>query len=413
MRPSALCSRLGILIKHSSRTKMKKLLYIVILASLVGCKEEAFEPSSAFTRIYDSNRGSEGYYPIDFIQTSAGYTILTGQTLDDSDYLGVKLIRVDEEGTFLFEDNLTSDYVVPIGDMVSIDSVGYFFAMEPTSLNPVLFEITDSAYNATEIAGLDYPLAANTTSSATLLLLSYNLQGQEMTLSEISTDGELLPNSTRYAIGAGSDYEGEIFEHYTDPERGSLPFFCGEWSADSYYFNGIYNYSMSLVFSSLGSEPTGVVQGQGLDGGMVDIMPIQGSQFALFGYQFNENFIVPNTTINTSGTTSSVNYLETTVSEFASRANAEIVNWQTETQSYTIIGAETESRQIALYFYETTSGELVGIHKLGYINPYTLSSMRVDSEGNLVILGTTYISGRFKRVFLTKMSTDDLHSIIN
>ena len=391
---------------------MKKLLYIAILASLVGCKEEAFEPSSAFTRIYDSNRGSEGYYPIDFIQTSTGYTILTGQTTDDSDYLGVKLIRVDEEGTFLFEDNLTSDYVVPIGDMVSIDSVGYFFAMEPTSLNPVLFQITDSAYNATEIAGLDYPLAASSTSEGDLLLLSYDLQAQEMVLSGISIVGDIL-STGGYAIGAGSDYEANILRHYTDPERGSLPFFCGEWSTGSYYFNGIYNYNMSLVFASLGAEPSGVVQGQGLDGGMVDIMPIQGSQFALFGYQFNENFVVANTTLNTAGTTSSVNYLETTVSEFISRSNADIVSWQTDSQGYTIIAAETESRQIALYFYESTSGELAGIHKLGYINPYTLSSMRVDNEGNLVILGTTYVSGRFKRVFLTKMSADDLQSIVN
>ncbi len=391
---------------------MKKLLYIAILASLFGCKEEAFEPSSAFTRIYDSNRGSEGYYPIDFIQTSTGYTILTGQTIDGSDYLGVKLIRVDEEGTFLFEDNLTSDYVVPTGDMVSIDSVGYFFAMEPTSLNPVLFQITDSAYNATEIAGLDYPLAASSTSGGNLLLLSYDLQGQEMVLSEISTAG-VISSTEGYSVGAGSDYEAEVIKHYTDPERSSLPFFCGEWSSGSYYFNGVYNYTMSLVFSNFAEQPMGVVQGQRLHGGLRDIMPIQGSQFALFGYQFNENFIVANATLNTTGSTSITNYLETTVSEFISRSNADIVNWQTDSQSYTIIAAETESRQIALYFYESTSGELAGIHKLGYINPYTLSSMRVDNEGNLVILGTTYVSGRFKRVFLTKMSADDLQSIVN
>ncbi len=381
------------------------------MLALLGCQEEEFDPSTAFTKIYDSSRGSDGYYPIDLIETSTGYTILTGQTLDDSDYLGLKLIRLDEEGNFLFEDDLTSDYVVPVGDMVSIDSVGYFFAMEPTTLNPVLFRITDSAYVATEIAGLDYPLAANATSSGSLLLLSYNLQAQETTLSEISTDGSII-RTNGYSIGPGSDIEANILKNYTDPERGKLPFFCGEWSTDAYYFNGVYNYSMSLVFTGFG-DPTGVVQGQGIDGGLVSIMPIQGSEFALFGYQFNENFIVANTTLNTSGTTSSVNYLESTISEFISRSNADIVRWQTSSQSYTIIAAETESRQIALYIYETASGTLAGLHKLGYINPYTLASIKMDSEGNLLVLGTTYVSGRFKRVFLSKISTDELEAIVN
>ena len=391
---------------------MKKLAYIFILFILTtACQQEEFDPTTAFTKIYDSYRGSEGYYPIDFMQTSTGYIILTGQTLDDSDYLGVKLIRVDEEGNFLSEDDLSADYVAPVGDMVMIDSVGYFFAMDPLSLNPVLFRVTDEGYEATDIAGLDYPLAANVTSNGNLLLLGYDLGGEQMTLSVVSTDG--TASSSGYAIGAGSDIESYIFNHFTDPEDGALPFFCGEWTSGTYYFNGVYNYALSLVFTQIGSDPSGVVQGQGFNGGLTSIMPLQGSEFALLGYQFNDNFIVPTATLNTSGISSSVNYLETPISEFRSKSNADIVKWENAAQSYTIIAAETESRQIALYIYQSATGELAGIHKIGYINPYTLGSIKVDENGDVLILGTTYLSGRFKRVFFSKIPASDLEKSLN
>ena len=392
---------------------MKKLIYLSLVAiTIASCQKEEFDPETAFTRIYDSSSGSEGYYPIDVIETSSGYTILTGQTLDDSYYLGLKLLRVDEEGMFLFQDDLTANYVAPASDMVMIDSVGYFFAMNPATLDPVLFQITDSGYVDTPIGGLEYPLAANSTSSGELLLLSYSLTSQTMNLATIDVDGNITGNAP-YDIGAGSDIESYIFNHYTDPERSALPFFCGEWTTGSYYFNGVYNYALSLVFTQIGAEPSGVVQGQGFNGGLTAVMPIQGSEFALFGYQFNDNFVVANTTLNTGGLSSSINYLETPISEFKSRSNADIASWQTTNQTYTIIAAETESRQIALYFYEASTGTLAGIHKIGYINPYTLASIKVDSEGNLLILGTTYLSGRFKRVFLTKIPSSDLEDIVN
>lgn len=391
---------------------MRKLAYLFAVTILFfGCQQEEFDPTAAFTKIYDSYRGSEGYYPIDFIQTSTGYTILTGQTIDESDYLGVKLIRVDEEGNFLFEDDLSASYVAPVGDMVMIDSVGYFFAMDPTSLNPVLFEITDSGYVATEIAGLDYPLAANATSNNNLLLLGYDVDTEQSTLSLIGTDGS--SSSSGYSVGVGSDMESYVYNHLTDPERGTLPFFCGEWSNGTYYFNGIYDYSLSMVFTQIGAEPSGSIIGQNMNGGVTSAMVIQGSEFALFGYQFNDNFILANTTVSTSNNISISNYIDTPISEFRARTNADIVKWQTNNQVYTIIAAETESRQIALYIYEASTGVLAGIHKIGYINPYTLASVKVDEEGNVMILGTTYVSGRFKRVFLSKIPSAELEKSLN
>ncbi|MEQ8470865.1 MAG: hypothetical protein RIC35_06745 [Marinoscillum sp.] len=394
---------------------MKKLLYISILLIMLGCKDEVFDPESSFTKIYDNNRGSEGYYPIDIVASPGGYVILAGVENENSDFLGTKIIHIDTEGNFVKEDDLSSTVVAPLGEMISIDSVTYFVGMDPISFIAMLVTVSDtSSVVTTPLSQITHPLAVNSISNGNLVVLSYDVDDQLTVFSEFTVAGD-IPNgqSVGYTIGAGSDIEANILNHYTDPERSGLPFFCGEWSTGQYYFNGVYNYNLSLVFSNFGDAPNGVVQGQsGFNGGFSSLLPLQGSDFALFGFQFNDNFAVPVATLNTSGTTSTVNYLESSISEFKARTTAKIIRWQSDV-NYTIIAAETQSQKIALYFYETTTGSLVGIHKLGYINPYELSSLMFDADGGLMILGTTYVADRFKRVFLSKIPEDELRSIIN
>lgn len=380
---------------------------------MLACQEEAFDPESSFTRIYDGSQGSLEYDPIDVVETSTGYLILAGESREGSDFMGVKLIRTDLTGAFLYETSL-QDYVGPTGDLFLIDSTAYFFAMEPTSLNAVLISTSGpGVVNPIPLAGLSFPLAASITSTGELLLLSYNPTSQESILSRIGTDGGVV-QSNGYSIGPGSDIEANIYNHYTNPDRYKLPFFCGEWASDQYYFNGVYNYGLSLVFTgSLQDTPAGVVQGQGFNGGLTKVLPLQGSEFALFGFQFNDSFVSPTRTLNTGGITSSIDLMETTISEFRSGSAADIIRWQEDdVTSYTIIAAETEGRQIALYFYESATGALRGIHKVGYINPYTLASIRLDAENNLLVLGTTYVSGRFERVFLSKIPNKELLSMV-
>lgn len=392
---------------------MKKLFYILVFISLWSCKDEAFDPETSFTKIYDNSHGSDGYYPIDIVASPGGYIILAGVENENSDFLGTKIIHIDTEGSFVKEDDLSNSVVAPLGEMISIDSVTHFVGMDPVSLVAQLVTVSDtSAIVITPLAGITHPLAVNSNSNGNLILLSYDVDDQLTIFTEVTLQGDIPGGSSvGYSIGAGSDIEANIFNHYTDPERSSLPFFCGEWSTGQYYFNGVYNYNLSLVFTDFSDTPNGVVQGQGFNGGFTTVLPLQGSEFALFGFQFNDNFADPMATLNTSGTTSTINYLESSISEFRARTTSRIIQWSSD-ELYTIIAAETQSQKIALYFYESTSGTLTGIHKLGHINPYELSSLMIDADGSLMILGTTYVAGRFKRVFLSKIPEKTLRSIV-
>lgn len=133
----------------------------------------------------------------------------------------------------------------------------------------------------------------------------------------------------------------------------------------------------------------------------------------MVGYQFNDNFIQPVQTINTAETGSSIDYMNLTFSEYRSRTNADIALIELNGTTYSIIAAETESRQIALNFYDATTGESKAVLKIGNINPYSLSSIKVDSENNLLVLGSTLIAGRFSRVFFQKISEKEINGLVN
>lgn len=389
---------------------------VLFIAGLIftSCQKEEFDPADSFTKIYDSFRSDLEFYPIDVTPTETGFLILAGQSYDQENFRTVQIIQLDEEGNFLrlWEDN---NYAIPVGDWIAIDSTYHFFAMDPVTLQVQLIttttDLTDPVITPTG-GNLYYPLAASGTSAGNLLLLSYDIDNQQSVISTLDTDGNVV-QSSGYSIGPGSEVEPLILNHYLDPERSGLPFFCGEFGSGQAYFNGFHNYSLSLVFSDFGDSPTGVIQGQGnTNGGITHAKPIQGSTFGVFGFQFNDNFIDPAAAVSTSGISSSVDLLNTTVSEFKSRTPADIEIISINEVSYTVFAAETEGRQVAIYFYDALSGELAGIHKVGYLNPYTLASITVDEENNLLVLGTTYVAGRFPRIFLTKIPQANLKDII-
>jgi hypothetical protein len=41
-----------------------------------------------------------------------------------------------------------------------------------------------------------------------------------------------------------------------------------------------------------------------------------------------------------------------------------------------------------------------------------LSSLMVDDENHLIVLGTTYVAGRFRRIFVEKISETDMEKRI-
>ncbi|MEM8938494.1 MAG: hypothetical protein AAGC64_04000 [Bacteroidota bacterium] len=401
--------------KHRLRVRVWMLITIGCL--FFSCSEEETSLTDSFFKIYDNSDFDLGYDPIDVIEVSNGYIILSGTERSDTDFDGILMIKIDEEGNYLFsEEAAFSDFEAPVGDMYFDDSDSsiYFFAKTGGNIDAVLISINTSLaiQNTTILRGLNYPLSASATSGNTLLLQSYDPVGLETQISEISLEGGFQGGAV-YSIGAGDDVEEEIIDHFLEATNHPLPFFCGEVSPENYYFNGFYNFSLSLVFTDFGRNPNGVVQGQSTNAGIRSAMALGGSDFALSGFQFDDNYQLSSTTLSMGGITSSADLYPGNMAELKPYTATKIFNYATSGNTYTVFTSETKGNQIVLHFYNTTTGGIDGVHYIGYLNPYAFSSVKVTEDESILILGTTFVARRFERITLNKISKSEIEDILN
>ena len=127
--------------------------------------------------------------------------------------------------------------------------------------------------------------------------------------------------------------------------------------------------------------------------------------------QFDENYQLASSTLSTGGTTSSADLYPGDMAELKSYTPTKIINYNTGS-NYSIFAAETKGRQLLLSFY-TDTGEIGGSHRIGFLNPFTFSSIKVGSDNALLILGTTFVAGRFERVTFNKISQSEVAGIVN
>lgn len=393
-----------------NRIRLSTVFAALLLGLLTSCTEDINLTTSSLVRIYDHSDGELGFHPLDIAATSDGYFILAGRVLDQTNFEGIQLITTDLAGNFRTAENLPENLVVPTGDLLLTDSLFRFFAMDRTTLRVEMVSVQPNLGNlqTTRLSSLYYPLSAAINSSGNFLLVSYDPIDLLTVLSEISPDGTIL-NSVGYTIGVGEDVEQRIIEHFLE-RQSRLPFFCGEANPGQYFFNGFYNFSLSTVFTDFSNTPTGVIQGQSDDGGLRSIDWISGNLFSVIGFQFNETYLLPVTQLLPGGTSSSVDLFSTRQAELRDQTPGTITTYGDE---HVILAAETESREVVLYFYNRNTEALTGTEIIGFANPFTLSQVRVDADNNLLILGTTYVSGRFERIFLQKIMAKDLQSLIN
>ncbi len=393
--------------------KMKTRLYQVFaILILLGCSDDGPSLSESFLKIYDNSNFDLSYHPIDVVETIDGFIILSGTELTNTDFQGVQLIKTDEEGNFLSQTSL-DNYVAPVGEVYMLDSISYFFAMNPTTLQAVLIGVNPQLEVTVEsgIGGIDYPLASALTSSNELLLLSYDPLNLTSEISLIGLDGSFVGGAS-YTIGAGSDVEAQIIDHYLQRNEQPLPFFCGELSAGNYYFNGFYNFSFSMVFTDFSASPSGVLQGQSTDAGVRAALPLSGNNFAIAGYQFDENFQLSSTGLDPAGIASSVDLYPGDMAELKPYTPSKVISYSSGSGNYTVFAAETKGRQIILYFYDTSSGEVAGVRQIGFLNPYTFASIKTSSDNSLTVLGTTFVADRFERIVLNKLSASEIDDIL-
>jgi hypothetical protein len=78
-----------------------------------------------------------------------------------------------------------------------------------------------------------------------------------------------------------------------------------------------------------------------------------------------------------------------------------------------IYGTDTKSNQMVLYAYDKATHELLGVTYVGQTNPYELGDFMVTEDNGLLLLGKTFVAGRFPRLALFKLTEEELTALVN
>ncbi len=403
----------------SSKTQgwIKNISAMLLILIVGGCdiKKNNDAESSTVVKIFNNSSFSKNYQPIDIKQTSdGGYLILGSTRVDVSSFLGVYIMKLDKNGNFIKDTTLEGTTLNPVYNLMGVGLSYYFFAMNGLTLATKLVKIEESG-NISEVGQFDqltYPLYVNIDGSNNFILQSYNRDDRSTVVSKINTNGEVLASKS-FSIGFGDyDVEEPIIDHLTQTGK-TLPFIAGSLSNGRYYFNGFYNYTLSLVFFDFNSkddvEP-GVLQGYRSERVISSATEVAGSTLAVSRYAYGNHYLIPNAILNTANgdisASSDLNgYFLPEI-----ESDAKIINKKLELngKSLLVYGTTTKDKQIALYFYESTTAKLLKAKYLGFSNPFEIGNFVTTKDGGLAIIGTTFVAGKFPRICLFKLSSSDL-----
>jgi hypothetical protein len=386
-------------------------LYILSIALFVfACGEESnpITETKNFTSIFDSNQFSDGFLPIDMQQTTdGGYVVLAESKQDSTQLTGVYLLKADKYGNFvkfIKADTLFN----PVGRLSKIANKYYFFCMRNTDGKLASFDENLDNFTSVDVAYTNP--AASAPLENGLLLLSVNTDSKQTIIAQIGLDGGTIRDKG-FSFGDGDDSEKPLSEHFLKQGK-QYPFDVGMLTPGIYYFNGFYNYTFSLIFTNMTSDdPIGITAGQNDDGGFSALVPLSASKYAAARFNFGENYFLPNTTIvATNQETPSTQLGGLTIPELISETKVKILRTTVNQKNVLVYAADTETRQIGLYFYDEATGAFIGSKYLGFSNPFTIGNLINTEDGGIAVVGTTYLAGRFPRLCIFKLSKEEVAS---
>lgn len=391
-------------------------IYILtLILSIAACSEEEnpkFEKDN-FTSIFDTNEFDSAYYPIDIKQTEdEGFLVLAKRRLE-GEFAGVYILKANKFGNFESHVNVDPQLVNPVGSLMPVGDTFYFFCMDAGSKITQLVGIDQKGNIVSSVAStLPYPCASAPSGEDRFVVLNYDHVDKRTIIAIVdpNTGGVLRQSAFRIGIGGEDKVEEDIINHFFQFGR-KLPFFVGQVSNDTYFFNGFYDYTFSLVFTRLGADNqlAGIIQGQHDDGGFSAALPLGGNRFAASIFNFGDNYILPNKTIEITPAPNVVtNMGGFTLPELVPNANIRIAQVTVKEKKVIIFAGDTKAKQIGLWFYDEEANRLMSSRYFGFSNPFEVGNITSTLDGGLAICGTTYLAGRFPRICIFKISKEEL-----
>ncbi|MFP4091446.1 MAG: hypothetical protein ACLFUB_12480 [Cyclobacteriaceae bacterium] len=366
----------------------------------------------SFTKIFNSESFNDVYDPLDVVATTdSGYLLLAAKS-SWSPYL----LKADAQGVFSWDQTLPEPFVNPLPDIYSLGNELFIICMDELNLSTYILRIQASGgqpeivYNDDE---LTYPLAASITPDGGWLLQGYNREGRQTLISKISPG---FTREWRQTYPILEDVEEKVIKHLSRTGQ-RLPFFngyaAGSGNAGFYYFNGFNNFTLSLTFiDPTNGEQIGVMNGFRDLSYISAALPLEGELFALAKNSYGDNYLFPQSIVNERSISASNELEANNFPEIAPDARVLISREQILGREVLLFNTHTKSKRLVIYAYDAADGSLIGLKYLGQTSPYETGNLVRTQDGGLMVMGKTYVAGRFPRLCLFKLTKEEVEDIL-
>jgi hypothetical protein len=398
--------------------KMKYLYLLIIIGLVISCdiKKSNMSPDTNFTRVYTDNNSSHTYYPVDVVETDDnGFLIVSGLYDSDSlNYPKVHLLKTNKEGDLEWTYTSDPSILSPTPSILEVSGSYYLVCME-NNLDANLYEInmgsTESSMEFVKEMGVTNPLYAYKDDNGNVTLLSYDIPG---TLSVITGYDGAFTQQWSTLLSAITDVQYNI-RYHLNKEGKEYPFYIGEIMTNNlithYYVNCYNNSTLSTNFINVADGTfEGVLNTYTSGAGISSFVHLQENRFALSRYYTGKNFIYPDVEVDISGISNTDDFTGSDIElpELVNDARVAILKDHFNDEELVLYASTTKTNQIVLYFFSPETSELVKTHYLGFTNPVEVAAIKRGSDGSVIILGRTWVAGRFQRIILYKISMDEL-----
>ncbi len=384
---------------------------LVILLSACEIQENIAEPGISFSRVYNSNDFQASFDPLDILHTAdSGYLALAA-----TDSWTPYLLKTDQEGKLSWTSSLEEPFVSPLPELYQRNGEVFMLCMNELNLSTYILQIGEGG-NTTVVFNdqdLTYPLAASITPDGGWLILAYRKESRKTILCKLTSNYQV---EWKKDFDVLEDVEEQLIRHLSRTGK-RLPFFtgyaAGNGNSGFYYFNGFNNFTLALTFvNPADGEPMGLINGFRDSEYINAAVALNSGSFALSKNSFGDNFFLPSLEVNSRNIASSSELEASSFPEIASDARVIIKKVQVLNRDIHLYATNSKSNRIMLYAYDSEQATLLGVEYLGQTSPYEIGNLRMTSDGGMIILGRTFVAGRFPRLCLFKLSKEEVEAII-
>jgi hypothetical protein len=393
----------------------RQILFVSALSGiLISCdvKKSNTDPSSEYSRIFDYSDMNLSFFPVDLEQTGDGgfliLSVYTDSTL--STFPLIHLMKTDAFGKKIWENWLDKAYCSAIPSLMLLGNSYYFICMDAVNQESRVMRINQDTQEATEIKALSlqYPLYSMKDSHGDVLVLNFDRLGRKSILTCFNDEFEDIWTREFPIIG---DVKHQIELHLAKSGK-QFPFFIGEVGTPStthYFVNCFYNYTMTMLFvEGAAGTQTGTLYSFQENAAVSSAVSIENNRFALTRYYSGDNFVNPSVELELEDMRSITDYPDFALPELSPDAPVKCLHTEINNKDVVVFASQTRANQLCLYFYDALNGDLKTVKFLNEKYPVTLAGMDYTREKGLALLTQTYVVGRFPRIYLIKLSPEDL-----